>query len=192
MFAKRCSSLWPKCSQNEALISQMNRHSLVEIFPWQLSRTTWPETHWPRRIIRPRDYASRNLRSFFFLALGWECSSAEFPRNYALIPKPVSTGVENVSLPPIRQSLQYLCRTQIANLVPGKILNENDRDQVLWARETEHCTQTFVFTKTAGSHNLVEVISQVFPSPFQYTILESDKTLGTRLADRLWESADLF
>ena len=75
----------------------------------------------------------------------------------------------------------YLCRTHIANLVPGKILNENDRDQVLWAREAEHCTQTFAFTKTAGSHNLVEVISQVFPSPFQYAILESDKTLGTRL-----------
>ena len=118
MFAKRCSSLWPKCSQNEALISQMNRHSLVEIFPWQLSRTTWPETHWPRRIIRPRDYASRNLRSCFFLALGWECSSAEFPRNYARIPKPVSTGVENVSLPPIRQSLRMLLSVQDADRQP--------------------------------------------------------------------------
>ena len=39
----------------------------------------------------------------------------------------------------------------------GKSLNKNDRDQVLWACETEHRTQTFVFTKTAGRHNLVEV-----------------------------------
>ena len=31
------------------------------------------------------------------------------------------------------------------------ILKKNDRDQVLWARETEHpLTQTLVFTKTAG------------------------------------------
>ena len=27
-------------------------------------------------------------------------------------------------------------------------------DQVLWARETEQTTQTLVFTKTAGRHNL--------------------------------------
>ena len=27
-------------------------------------------------------------------------------------------------------------------------------DQVLWARETEQPTQTLVFTKTAGRHNL--------------------------------------
>ena len=39
-----------------------------------------------------------------------------------------------------------------------KILNKNDRDQVLRARETRHLTQTLVFTKTAGRHNLVEVI----------------------------------
>ena len=32
----------------------------------------------------------------------------------------------------------------------GKSINNNDRDQVLWARETEHPTQTLVFTKTAG------------------------------------------
>ena len=31
-----------------------------------------------------------------------------------------------------------------------KSLNNNDRDQILWARETEHPTQTLVFTKTAG------------------------------------------
>ena len=39
----------------------------------------------------------------------------------------------------------------------GKSWNKNDRHQVLWARETDHPTQTFVFTKTAGRHNLVEV-----------------------------------
>ena len=45
-----------------------------------------------------------------------------------------------------------------------KSLNNNDRDQVLSARETEHSTQTLVFTKTAGRHNLVEVVvSEVFP-----------------------------
>ena len=33
-----------------------------------------------------------------------------------------------------------------------------DRDQVLWARDTEHPTQPLVFTRTAGRHNLVEVI----------------------------------
>ena len=31
-----------------------------------------------------------------------------------------------------------------------KSLNKNDRDQVLWARETEPPTQTLVFTKTGG------------------------------------------
>ena len=31
-----------------------------------------------------------------------------------------------------------------------KSFNNNDRDQVLWARETVHPTQTLVFTKTAG------------------------------------------
>ena len=40
----------------------------------------------------------------------------------------------------------------------GKSLNKNDRDQVLWARETEHPSQTLVFTTTAGRHYLVEVI----------------------------------
>ena len=39
-----------------------------------------------------------------------------------------------------------------------KSLNKNAWDQVLGARETEHPTQTLVFTKTAGHHNLVEVI----------------------------------
>ena len=39
-----------------------------------------------------------------------------------------------------------------------KSFNKNDRDQVLWARETEHATQTLVFTKTTGRHNLVEVL----------------------------------
>ena len=32
--------------------------------------------------------------------------------------------------------------------------NTNDREQVLWAHETEHSTQTPVFTKTAGRHYL--------------------------------------
>ena len=40
----------------------------------------------------------------------------------------------------------------------SKIENKNDRDQVLWARETEHPKQTLVFTKTAGRYNLVEDI----------------------------------
>ena len=39
-----------------------------------------------------------------------------------------------------------------------KSYNKNDRDQVLWAHETKHPTQTLVFTETAGRHNLVEVI----------------------------------
>ena len=43
-------------------------------------------------------------------------------------------------------------------LQTGKSLNMNHRDQVWWARENEHPTQTLVFTKTAGRHNLVEVI----------------------------------
>ena len=39
-----------------------------------------------------------------------------------------------------------------------KSLNKNVRDQILWARETEHpLTQILVFTKTAERHNLVEV-----------------------------------
>ena len=43
------------------------------------------------------------------------------------------------------------------NLENPSILKK-DRDQVLWARETEHPTQTLVFTKTAGRHNLVEAV----------------------------------
>ena len=39
-----------------------------------------------------------------------------------------------------------------------KSLDKNDRDQVYRARDTEHPTQPLVFTKTAGRHNLVEVI----------------------------------
>ena len=31
-----------------------------------------------------------------------------------------------------------------------KSYNKNDRDQVLWAHETKHPTQTLVFTETAG------------------------------------------
>ena len=39
-----------------------------------------------------------------------------------------------------------------------KSLNKNGRDQILWARETEHpLTQILVFTETAERHNLVEV-----------------------------------
>ena len=34
--------------------------------------------------------------------------------------------------------------------VRRKSLDRNDRDQVLWASETEHPTQTLVFTNTAG------------------------------------------
>ena len=50
-------------------------------------------------------------------------------------------------------------RSQSSSAILGrKSLNKNDRDQVLWARETEHPTQTLVFTKTAGRHNLVEVV----------------------------------
>ena len=64
----------------------------------------------------------------------------------------------------------YLSRTNILKrsfsyrgagcngLEPRKSFNKNHRDQVLWARETEHPTQTLVFTKTAGCHNLVEVV----------------------------------
>ena len=36
-----------------------------------------------------------------------------------------------------------------------KSFNRNDRDQVLWARATEHPTQTLVFTKIAGRHKLL-------------------------------------
>ena len=38
------------------------------------------------------------------------------------------------------------------HLVPlnGKFLNSNDPDRVLRARETDHPSQTFVFTKTSG------------------------------------------
>ena len=32
----------------------------------------------------------------------------------------------------------------------GKTLNNNDHNQVFWARETEHPQQTIVLTKTAG------------------------------------------
>ena len=39
-----------------------------------------------------------------------------------------------------------------------KSSNKNDRDQVLRARETEHPTQTLVFTKNSKMPNLVEVI----------------------------------
>ena len=35
---------------------------------------------------------------------------------------------------------------------------KNEGDQVLRARDTEHPTQTLIFTKTAGRNNLVEVI----------------------------------
>ena len=46
-----------------------------------------------------------------------------------------------------------------------KSLNKNVQDHLLRARETEHPTQTLVFAKTAGHHNLVEVIlfSQWWP-----------------------------
>ena len=44
------------------------------------------------------------------------------------------------------------------DLIARKSLNKSDRDKVLWARETEHFTQILVFTKTAGRHNLVEVV----------------------------------
>ena len=46
----------------------------------------------------------------------------------------------------------------VLSTIPRNSLNKNDRDQVLWARETEHPTQTLVFTKTAGPHNLVEIV----------------------------------
>ena len=42
-----------------------------------------------------------------------------------------------------------------------KSYNKNDRDQVLWAHETKHPTQTLVFTETAGRHNLVLSSSSV-------------------------------
>ena len=42
--------------------------------------------------------------------------------------------------------------------VDREFFNKNDRDRVSWAREIEHPNQTLVFTKTAGRHNLVEVV----------------------------------
>ena len=50
--------------------------------------------------------------------------------------------------------------TQHSSPLSKKSFNKNDRDQVLWARETEHPTKTLVFTNTAGRNNLV---SKVFP-----------------------------
>ena len=50
------------------------------------------------------------------------------------------------------------CWGGLKSLKGRKSFNKNSRDQVLWARETKHPTQTLVFTKTAGRHNLAEVI----------------------------------
>ena len=96
-----------------------------------------------------------------FLHWGESAPAQSFPEITPAFPNPQALGSRMFLCAQLGShcACSYLCRTQIANLVPGKILNENDRDQVLWARETEHCTQTFVFAKTAGSHNLVEVIS---------------------------------
>ena len=49
--------------------------------------------------------------------------------------------------------------TQRSSPLSGKSFNKKDRDQVLWARETEHPTKP-LFTNTAGRNNLV---SKVFP-----------------------------
>ena len=47
----------------------------------------------------------------------------------------------------------------LSSRLPRRLfIHKNDRDQVLCGRESEHPTQTLVFTKTAGRHNLVEVV----------------------------------
>ena len=48
---------------------------------------------------------------------------------------------------PTTQNGKRACRLERYQQNPS---NHNDRDQVLWARETEHPNQTLVLTKTAG------------------------------------------
>ena len=59
------------------------------------------------------------------------------------------------SVPGIRNMESRICLGFHMRWSYSKIQNQ---DQVFWARETEQPTQTLVFTKTAGRHNLVKVI----------------------------------
>ena len=76
---------------------------------------------------------------------------------------PLTTGFQSPSLidkdwnsvPGIWNMESRICLGFHMRWSYSKIQNQ---DQVLWARETEHPTQTLVFTKTAGRHNLVKVI----------------------------------
>ena len=70
-----------------------------------------------------------------------------------------------------------------------KSYNKNDRDQVLWAHETKHPTQTLVFTETAGRHNLVEVIVilvllQLVPPISVHKKLQANDVIKFRTAPR--------
>ena len=63
----------------------------------------------------------------------------------------------------IRNSFQFTVTAIFPSRRPKtwfwvKSLNNNDRDQVFWARETEHLTQTLVLTKEPLDANLVKVI----------------------------------
>ena len=60
-------------------------------------------------------------------------------------------GQPSGNFPPLHAFLDISVSAR-SNLgsVPRKSLNNNNRDQVLWACETEHPSQTLVFTKTAG------------------------------------------
>ena len=69
-----------------------------------------------------------------------------------------------------------------------KSLHKKDQDHVLRARETEHPTQTLVFAKTAGQHNLVEVIlfSQWGPQGNSPLCLFINYFHGTE-EDKIWK-----
>ena len=51
----------------------------------------------------------------------------------------------------VQQQITWLyCRDPLNDCFGRKSFNNNDRDQVLRARETEHPTQALTFTQTAG------------------------------------------
>ena len=67
-----------------------------------------------------------------------------------------------------------------------KTLNNNDHNQVFWARETEHPQLTIVLTKTAGQQPWFwSLLSKVFPSQPEIiaAILDDDGGLEPKKHD---------
>ena len=102
--------------------------------------------------IRKCSWRDRNPSAAEILECKMVCNDQPYKASIAKITALKSHGGNPAQNLPALPCLVLKLNLPKLHLVPlnGKFLNSNDPDQVLCVRETEHPTQTLVFTKTAG------------------------------------------